>query len=61
MDFHCVCSGHPVKMTAIEYCRGNSLVPEIVIYECGLCGKRTFVFHKPNLLLVDTPGQPSQQ
>jgi hypothetical protein len=48
-------------MTAIEYCRGNSLVPEIVIYECGLCGKRTFVFHKPNLLLVDTPGQPSQQ
>jgi hypothetical protein len=48
-------------MTVVEYCRGNSLVPEIAIYECGLCARRTFVFHKPNLLLVDTPGDPSQQ
>ena len=59
MDFRCACSSRLTKMTAVEHRRSGLFSPEMVIYECALCGKRATVFHKPETLLVRTTEQPA--
>jgi hypothetical protein len=60
LDFRCSCSGHPTKMTVVEYRSRTSYAPETVVYVCPLCGNDTIVVHKRRLLLVNPAEQPAQ-
>ena len=58
MDFRCACSSRLSKMTAVEYRSNMLFVPETAVYVCKLCGKRTIVVHRSEMLLARTTEQP---